>query len=92
MNITVPDPDATAALLCELFGWHIRWQGPARGAAVASGSGTVMFTCSSRAVISGSLLPLGYDGRQDPTSSAVEVKRKVSFRTSDLPYRGAAPS
>jgi len=27
INLTVPDPQATAALLCELFGWHIRWQG-----------------------------------------------------------------
>lgn len=28
VNLTVPDPDATAAWLCEVFGWHIRWQGP----------------------------------------------------------------
>lgn len=28
-NITVTNPTATAALLCDLFGWHIRWQGPA---------------------------------------------------------------
>ena len=27
INLTVPDPQATADLLCELFGWHIRWQG-----------------------------------------------------------------
>ncbi|MCA0961202.1 VOC family protein [Salipiger bermudensis] len=31
VNIAVPDPDATAGLLCQLFGWHIRWQGPAIG-------------------------------------------------------------
>ncbi|WP_373488182.1 VOC family protein [Blastomonas sp.] len=30
VNITVRDCDATAALLADLFGWHIRWQGPAR--------------------------------------------------------------
>ncbi|SEP79278.1 VOC family protein [Thalassovita taeanensis] len=28
-NFTVSDPQATAAWLCEIFGWHIRWQGPA---------------------------------------------------------------
>lgn len=30
VNITVPDPKASAATLCELFDWHIRWQGEAR--------------------------------------------------------------
>ena len=29
LNFTVPDPDATAAWLCDVFGWHIRWQGDA---------------------------------------------------------------
>ncbi len=28
VNVTVPDPAASAALFCRLFGWHIRWQGP----------------------------------------------------------------
>lgn len=27
VNVTVSDPDRTAAMLCELFGWRIRWQG-----------------------------------------------------------------
>lgn len=27
INLTVPDPQLTAELLCELFGWHVRWQG-----------------------------------------------------------------
>jgi len=27
LNVTVSDPSATAALLCDLFGWHIRWKG-----------------------------------------------------------------
>ncbi|RVT84408.1 VOC family protein [Rhodobacteraceae bacterium CCMM004] len=27
VNVTVPDPDATAARLCDLFGWHVRWRG-----------------------------------------------------------------
>jgi catechol 2,3-dioxygenase-like lactoylglutathione lyase family enzyme len=29
INITVRDNQKTAALLVDLFGWHIRWQGPA---------------------------------------------------------------
>jgi catechol 2,3-dioxygenase-like lactoylglutathione lyase family enzyme len=28
-NITVSDPDATAQWMCDVFGWHIRWRGPA---------------------------------------------------------------
>lgn len=27
VNLTVEDPSATAAMLCELFDWHIRWEG-----------------------------------------------------------------
>lgn len=27
VNVTVSDPSETAELLCDLFGWHIRWQG-----------------------------------------------------------------
>jgi len=29
LNLTVTDPDATADLLCKLFGWQIRWAGEA---------------------------------------------------------------
>ena len=29
-NYTVSDPDATAAWMCDLFGWHIRWSGQSR--------------------------------------------------------------
>lgn len=28
LNITVTNPEATAATLCDIFGWHIRWSGP----------------------------------------------------------------
>jgi len=31
VNLTVPDAKATAAMLCRLFGWHVRWEGPALG-------------------------------------------------------------
>lgn len=30
-NFTVTDPEATAKWLCDVFGWHIRWQGAAIG-------------------------------------------------------------
>lgn len=29
VNVTVTDPKRTAAMLCDLFGWHIRWEGAA---------------------------------------------------------------
>ncbi len=29
LNVTVRDPDATAALLTDLFGWRVRWAGAA---------------------------------------------------------------
>jgi predicted enzyme related to lactoylglutathione lyase len=28
VNITVRDPERSARLMHDLFGWHIRWQGP----------------------------------------------------------------
>ncbi len=31
VNISVADPQRSAALMEELFGWHIRWEGPAIG-------------------------------------------------------------
>lgn len=36
VNITVGDPEKTAAMLCNLFGWEIRWRGRA-----ALGGGTI---------------------------------------------------
>jgi catechol 2,3-dioxygenase-like lactoylglutathione lyase family enzyme len=30
VNVTVTDPERTAALMTALFGWHVRWHGPAR--------------------------------------------------------------
>jgi catechol 2,3-dioxygenase-like lactoylglutathione lyase family enzyme len=27
-NVTVTDPEATAAMLGRIFGWHVRWEGP----------------------------------------------------------------
>ena len=28
VNLTVTDPERTAALLVDLFDWHVRWKGP----------------------------------------------------------------
>ncbi|MCW3837538.1 VOC family protein [Sphingomonas canadensis] len=30
VNLTVRDPERTAALMARLFGWHVRWSGPAQ--------------------------------------------------------------
>ena len=30
VNVTVSDPERAARLMQALFGWHVRWQGPAR--------------------------------------------------------------
>ena len=30
VNVTVSDPDKTAALLCHLFDWRVRWKGAAK--------------------------------------------------------------
>lgn len=30
VNITVSDPQRSADLVCDLFGWEIRWQGPSQ--------------------------------------------------------------
>ena len=30
VNVTVSDPKKTAAMLANLFGWHVRWEGPAK--------------------------------------------------------------
>ncbi|MBB96701.1 MAG: glyoxalase [Rhodobacteraceae bacterium] len=29
VNVSVPDPKATAGILSDLFGWTVRWEGPA---------------------------------------------------------------
>ena len=30
VNITVSNPEATAEKLCDIFDWHVRWQGPSQ--------------------------------------------------------------
>ena len=31
VNMTVTDPDKTAEMLSDLFGWHVRWKGDSKG-------------------------------------------------------------
>lgn len=31
VNVTVSEPERTADMLCALFGWRVRWSGPAKG-------------------------------------------------------------
>ncbi len=40
VNLTVPDPQKTADMLCRLFDWHIRWQGEAKDAGYTIHVGT----------------------------------------------------
>ena len=42
VNVTVTNPVRTAALLCDLCGWHIRWEGPSmnNGRTIHVGSDT----------------------------------------------------
>lgn len=42
VNITVADPGKTAAMLIDLFGWEVRWQGPSSlgGSTIHVGSDT----------------------------------------------------
>lgn len=40
VNITVSDPARTARLMKDLFGWHVRWEGPARDGGTAAHVGS----------------------------------------------------
>ena len=56
VNVTVSDPDKTAKQLCDIFGWHIRWQGDAmdNGRTVHVGSEDSYLTLYSPEKIVGS--------------------------------------
>ena len=53
VNITVSDPDKTAAWMYEVFDWPVRWQGPALGSGrsvhVGSEASYVALYCSNEA-------------------------------------------
>ena len=53
VNITVSDPEKTAAWMYEVFDWPVRWQGPALGSGrslhVGSEAGYIALYCSNEA-------------------------------------------
>ncbi|MEM7508492.1 MAG: VOC family protein [Pseudomonadota bacterium] len=55
VNITVSDPDRTATMLCDLFGWRIRWRGDAKdgGQSIHVGSATDYIAVYSKGPASG---------------------------------------
>ena len=57
VNVTVSDPDRSAALLQRLFGWRVRWSGPALG-----GGRTVHVGTDDQYLA----LYAGRDGKGDP--------------------------
>jgi len=40
VNMTVSDPDKTASMLCDVFGWHVRWKGASLGGGTTYHVGT----------------------------------------------------
>ena len=59
LNVTVSDPDATARMLVDVFGWHVRWSGDSidDGRTVHVGSEDAYLALYSR----GALTPTGSD-------------------------------
>jgi catechol 2,3-dioxygenase-like lactoylglutathione lyase family enzyme len=82
VNVTVSDPDRAAGLMAALFGWHVRWQGPARNGgrtihvgsddhyiALYTGQGA---TCTADDFIKGR--PLNHIGVEVDDLAAIEAK------------------
>jgi len=40
VNMTVSDPDRTASMLCDLFGWRVRWNGVSKAGGYSVHVGT----------------------------------------------------
>ncbi len=57
VNITVSDPARTAALMEKLFGWKVRWQGPAKAGGHSVHVGTQ--ACYLAVYTNGSSPPMG---------------------------------
>ncbi|MXP45485.1 VOC family protein [Allopontixanthobacter sediminis] len=77
VNLTVTDPARLAALLTDLCGWHIRWQGPAmnNGHTIHIGSDTGYLALYSSDRASGSYAkgqPLNHVGLQVDDLDAAE--------------------
>jgi catechol 2,3-dioxygenase-like lactoylglutathione lyase family enzyme len=72
VNVTVSDPPRAAALMAELFGWHIRWQGPAMagGQSIHVGSDDTYLALYSPG---GASLPKGFVKGEPLNHIGVEV-------------------
>ncbi|MEL7164700.1 MAG: VOC family protein [Pseudomonadota bacterium] len=58
-NFTVSDPATTAAWMCDLFGWHIRWQGDSRSTGTSIHVGTDTHYLALYAPKDGNVAPRG---------------------------------
>lgn len=76
VNLTVSDPDRSAAILSAIFGWHERWRGAARG------GGRVIHLGSDRAYVA---LYTGPDGEHaDMRYPKGEPLNHVGVQVEDL--------
>jgi len=82
VNLTVTDPERSAALLMVLFGWHERWRGPARDGGETRHIGTADAYIALYAPPPGSTeaarfakgMPLNHVGVQVDDLDAVEAR------------------
>jgi len=61
VNLTVKDPDVTAAMLCDLFGWHVRWKGDAKDGGITVHVGSETDYLAVYSGTAGKPLVAGYD-------------------------------
>ena len=81
VNLTVSQPERSAKLLADLFGWHVRWQGPARdgGRVIHVGDETNYLAVYAEPDVSGNRAwpkgaPLNHVGIQVDDLDAVEQR------------------
>ena len=86
VNVTVSDPDRAARLMKDLFGWSIRWRGPARdgGRTIHVGSDSdylALYTGKDVAYTDDDFAkgrPLNHIGVEVDDLDAVEAKAKAA--------------
>ena len=80
VNVTVTDPERAARLMEDLFGWRVRWQGPARdgGRTIHVGSGEQYLALYSGSDVGaesfGKGQPLNHIGVEVDDLDAVEAR------------------
>lgn len=77
VNVTVTNPARTAALLMDLCGWHIRWEGPSmnNGRTIHVGSDTAYLALYTNDQVTGEFAkgqPLSHVGLQVDDLAAAE--------------------